>query len=218
MSFYTQAQEGVISGKVTDTDGNAIIGANIYILDSREGTSSGDDGTYRLENLKRQNYFIRVSYLGFETQTRKVIVGQNDSEDFQLSPTSDQLNEVVITANRRLQDIQKTATSVSAIGVKQVEQLQVKQFTELNSIAPNFRSYDDGGTGSFTLIASRGISTVDFVPTIGLYVDDVPYFTTFAFPLSLSDVEQIEILRGPQGTLYGRNALAGDIKITTKRP
>ncbi|MEM8762227.1 MAG: TonB-dependent receptor [Bacteroidota bacterium] len=217
-TLFTQAQEGVISGKVTDTDGNAIIGANIYILDSREGTSSGEDGTYRLERLKRQNYFIRVSYLGFETQTRKVVVGQNDSEDFQLSPTSDQLNEVVITANRRLQDIQKTATSVSAIGVKQVEQLQVKQFAELNSIAPNFRSYDDGGTGSFTLIASRGISTVDFVPTIGLYVDDVPYFTTFAFPLSLSDVEQIEILRGPQGTLYGRNALAGVIKITTKRP
>ncbi|MEM0931051.1 MAG: TonB-dependent receptor [Bacteroidota bacterium] len=217
-SVLATAQENTLSGTITDTEGNPILGANVFVLGTGLGASTDIDGLYRIEGLKKQRYFLQISYLGFQTLTKNIQVDEESIYDFVLSQTSDQLNEVVVTANRRLQDIQKTAASVSAIGIKQVEQLQVKQFGELNSIAPNFRAYDDGGTGSFTLIASRGISTIDFVPTIGLYVDEVPYFTTFAFPLSLSDVEQIEILRGPQGTLYGRNALAGVIKITSKRP
>jgi len=125
---------------------------------------------------------------------------------------------LIVTANRRSENIQKTAASVSAVTSKQIEQLQINEIGEMNSIAPNFRLYDDGATGAFTLAASRGISTVDTNPVIGLYIDDVPYFNTFAFPLQLADVDQIEVLRGPQGTLYGRNALGGVIKITSKKP
>ncbi len=218
VSIVAMGQESTITGTVTNMDGTPIAGANVYILGTGQGASTNTDGLYTIPGLKQRSYFLQVSYLGFQTVTKSVQVEENNTVDFVLSQNPDQLGEVIVTANRRLQDIQKTAASVSAIGVKQVEQLQVKQFNELNSIAPNFRSYDDGATGAFTLIASRGISTIDFVPTIGLYVDEVPYFTTTAFPLSLSDVEQIEILRGPQGTLYGRNALAGVIKVTSKRP
>ncbi|MEL6917018.1 MAG: TonB-dependent receptor [Bacteroidota bacterium] len=212
------AQENSISGTVTDQTGNPITGANVAILETSKGTSTKNDGSYNITGLSNKSYFIQVSYLGYQTITKSLRVPFEGEFNFQLSQTSDQLGEVVVTANRRYEDIQKTAASVSAIGPKQVEQLQVKQFTELNSIAPNFRSYDDGANGSFTLFASRGISTIDNNPAIGLYVDDVPYFNTFAFPLSLADVEQIEVLRGPQGTLYGRNALAGVIKITSKKP
>lgn len=216
ISLNSIAQGNSITGTVKDDEGNPIQGANIFVLETTKGTSSDTEGNFEITGLKTQNYFVQVSYLGYQTITRNVQAG--NTADFVLSQISDQLNEVVVSANRRLQDIQKTPASVSAIGPKRVEQLQVKQFTELNSIAPNFRSYDDGANGSFTLFASRGISTIDNNPAIGLYVDDVPYFNTFAFPLSLADVEQIEVLRGPQGTLYGRNALAGVIKITTKKP
>ncbi|MEM8999560.1 MAG: TonB-dependent receptor [Bacteroidota bacterium] len=217
-SITALAQKNTLSGTVTDSEGNPIEGANVFILQTTKGSSSDEDGTFRIEGLKEQSYFLQVSYLGFQTITKPVNTTITDQIDVVLSQVSDQLNEVIVSANRRLEDIQKTPASVSAIGAKRVEQLQVKQFNELNSIAPNFRSYDDGANGSFTLFASRGISTVDNNPAIGLYIDDVPYFNTFAFPLSLADVEQIEVLRGPQGTLYGRNALAGVIKITTKKP
>ncbi|MEM8507662.1 MAG: TonB-dependent receptor [Bacteroidota bacterium] len=217
-SVTAVAQQMTLTGTITDPEGNPIEGANIFVLETAKGSSSNAEGIYRIEGLKERSYFLQISYLGFQTITKTVNTATTTEIDFVLSQVSDQLGEVVVSANRRLQDIQKTAASVSAIGIKQVEQLQVKQISELSSIAPNFRTYDDGGPGSFTLVASRGISTPDFIPTIGLYVDEVPYFNTLAFPLSFSDIEQIEILRGPQGTLYGRNALGGVIKITSKRP
>ncbi|MEM9364274.1 MAG: TonB-dependent receptor [Bacteroidota bacterium] len=212
------AQNNAIQGTVKDVDGNPILGANVILLESSKGVSSNLEGEFIIQGLNKGSYFIQVRYLGYRPITRRINIPDDAIINFTLSEVFDQLDEVVVTANRRLQDIQKTAASVSAIGFKQVEQLQIKQFSELNSIAPNFRTYDDGGIGAFTLVASRGISTVDTNPAIGLYIDGIPYFSTLNFPLTLNDVNQIEVLRGPQGTLYGRNALAGVVKITTKSP
>ncbi|MCG8389735.1 MAG: TonB-dependent receptor [Cytophagales bacterium] len=217
--FFSLQAQTQLTGYITDESGQPLPGASVRLINTPKGSISDIDGKYSISNLKVGKYFVEVSFVGFDNMQKEVqLIDQETRADFKLVQAAEQLSEIIVTANRRLQDIQKTAASVSAIKSKQVEQLQVKQLHELNSISPNFRSYDDGGTGSFTLIASRGISTIDFNPIIGLYVDEVPYFTTYAFPLSLSDVEQIEILRGPQGTLYGRNALAGVIKITSKRP
>lgn len=206
-----------VSGTVTDETGSPMRGATIQLLNSPKGAITDENGYYTIEEVAAGNYFAEVSFIGFLKKRQKIEVSADVTVDFRLTASQEELESVVVTANRRLEDLQKTAAAVSVVQAKQIEQLQVKQFTELNSIAPNFRSYDDGSTGSFTLIASRGISTIDFTPSVGLYIDDVPYFTTYAFPLSLSDVDQIEVLRGPQGTLYGRNALAGVIKITSKR-
>jgi len=219
VSLTINAQENILKGTVLDTDGNAVVGANIVILNSTKGTSTNFSGEYLIKNLNQRSYFVEFSSLGFQTLTKTIKLESNETVfNIVLEESSAQLGEVVVTANRRLQDIQKTAASVSAISSKEVSQLQVKEFNELSSIAPNFNTYDDGGTGIFTLISTRGISTIDVIPTVGVYIDDVPYFSSLAFPLSLSDVDQIEILRGPQGTLYGRNALAGVIKITSKKP
>ncbi|MEM9078885.1 MAG: TonB-dependent receptor [Bacteroidota bacterium] len=215
-SLCSIAQENSITGTVKDSEGNPIMGANIFVLGTSLGASTDIEGNFKVERLEAQSYFIQVSYLGYQTITRNVRAG--DTIDFALSQISDQLNEVVVSANRRLQDIQKTPASVSYVDAKQIEQLQFKELGELNSIAPNLRVFDDGGTGSFSVVSTRGISTIDLNPAVGFYVDDVPYFTTFAFPLELSDVDNIEVLRGPQGTLYGRNALGGVIKINTKNP
>ena len=206
-----------VSGTVTDETGSPLTGATVQLLNTSKGAITNEDGFFTIEEVAAGNYFAEVSYLGYLKKQQKIEVSADVTVDFRLTASQEELDAVVVTANRRLEDLQKTASAVSVLRAKQIEQLQVKQFTELNSIAPNFRSYDDGSTGSFTLIASRGISTIDFTPSVGLYIDDVPYFTTYAFPLSLSDVDQIEVLRGPQGTLYGRNALAGVIKITSKR-
>ncbi|MGK0234825.1 MAG: iron complex outermembrane receptor protein [Psychroserpens sp.] len=214
----TNAQT-TLSGKVTDGS-NAILGANVILLETGKGASTNENGEYIIKNISGNTYFIEISYLGYKSITKSITLEKNQKHviDFMLQKTTGELDEVIISANRRLQNIQKTAVSVSAISAKEVAQLQIKEFNELSSIAPNFNTFDDGGTGIFTLISTRGISTIDVNPTVGVYVDDVPYFTSLAFPLSLSDVDKIEILRGPQGTLYGRNALAGVIKITSKRP
>jgi len=218
LSIATPLFSQSISGTITDTNGTPILGANVLLLNTTKGANSDMDGNYSIENVREGTFNIQASYLGFQTITKQITIEGDMVLDFILEESTGQLQEVIVTANRRSENIQKTAASVSAVTSKEIQQLQINEIGEMNSIAPNFRLYDDGATGAFTLAASRGISTIDSNPVIGLYIDDVPYFSTFAFPLQLADVDQIEVLRGPQGTLYGRNALAGVIKITSKRP
>ncbi len=122
-----------------------------------------------------------------------------------------------VTAQKREELLQKVPIAVSSIDSIKIDALQVSNINEVGRISPNFKSYNDG-SGLYTMIASRGIFTIDVVPVVGVYIDDIPLFNTSAFPSVLSDIERIEVLRGPQGTLYGRNTLAGAINIITKTP
>ena len=122
-----------------------------------------------------------------------------------------------VTAQKREELLQKVPIAVSSIDSEKVEALQIDNINEIGRISPNLKSYNDG-SGLYTMIACRGIFTIDEVPVVGVYVNDIPLFNTSAFPSVLSDIERIEVLRGPQGTLYGRNTLAGAINIITKAP
>ena len=122
-----------------------------------------------------------------------------------------------VTAQKREEALQKVPIAVAAIDSTKIEELQIDSINEIGRISPNLKSYDDGG-GLYPMIASRGIFTIDEIPVVGIYVDDVPLFNTISFPTLLTDIERIEVLRGPQGTLYGRNTLAGTINIITKQP
>ncbi len=127
------------------------------------------------------------------------------------------LPTLTVTAQKREEVLQKVPIAVASIDSTKTEELQISNINEIGRISPNFKSYDDGG-GAFPMIASRGIFTIDEVPVVGVYVDDVPLFNTTSFPSLLTDIERIEVLRGPQGTLYGRNTLAGALNVITKHP
>lgn len=127
------------------------------------------------------------------------------------------LPTLTVTAQKREEVLQKVPIAVASIDSTKTEELQIGNINEIGRISPNLKSYDDGA-GLFPLIASRGLFTIDEVPVVGVYVDDVPLFTTTSFPTLLTDIERIEVLRGPQGTLYGRNTLAGAINVITKYP
>lgn len=127
------------------------------------------------------------------------------------------LPTLTVTAQKREEVLQKVPIAVASIDNTKTEELQISNINEVGRISPNFKSYDDGA-GLFPMIASRGIFTIDEVPVVGVYVDDVPLFNTSTFPTLLTDIERIEVLRGPQGTLYGRNTLAGAINVITKHP
>jgi len=212
------AQENSITGTVQDSEGNPIVGANVVILETTKGTFSNEDGSFSIDGLQSRNVFIQVSYLGYGSVTKEIDLSKGTSVDFTLANTSDQLNEVIVTAvNRRLQNVQKTAASVSVANAQEVADLQISNINELGRITSNFRTYDDGG-GSFPLVSTRGITTIDATPVVGVYVDDVPLFNISSFPSYFGDIERIEILKGPQGTLFGRNSIGGVINIISKKP
>ncbi|RKU35653.1 TonB-dependent receptor, partial [Candidatus Poribacteria bacterium] len=110
------------------------------------------------------------------------------------------LPTLTVTAQKREEVLQKVPIAVASIDSTKTEELQISNINEIGRISPNLKAYDDGA-GLFPLIASRGLFTIDEVPVVGVYVDDVPLFTTTSFPTLLTDIERIEVLRGPQGTL-----------------
>ena len=109
---------------------------------------------------------------------------------------------------------------MDVLGARQIEQGGIDQVEVLTGYIPNFQITDTGGRSAFSFISLRGFvnnsSSVD--PSTGIYVDGVPVNDFYTLNQKLFDVERVEVLKGPQGTLYGVNSQAGVINIISKAP
>ncbi|MQP75730.1 TonB-dependent receptor [Stenotrophomonas sp. MYb238] len=137
-------------------------------------------------------------------------------------PQATQLDEVTVTARRRTESIQDVPVAVSAFGEEQIRDLQASTVEGLQGAVPNMNIAQGRGSANSVNVFIRGIGQPDalqtFDPGVGMYVDDVYYSRINGALFSLFDIQQLEVLRGPQGTLYGKNSTGGAIKLTTKNP
>lgn len=128
------------------------------------------------------------------------------------------IEEVVVIAtpkeNRKLRELSAATTVLSQ---KDMQANQVNSVKRLSGLIPNI-FIPEYGSKLTTSIYIRGIGSRINTPAIGLYVDNIPYIDKSAFDFNYSDIERIDVLRGPQGTLYGRNTMGGLIKVHTKSP
>ena len=132
------------------------------------------------------------------------------------------LDEVVVTAQFREQSLQTTPLSITAVSGDLLELRSQTNIAEVASQAPNVTLKPQGAAFGASMGASiRGIGQFDFNPAlepgVGLYVDDVYYATLTGSVLDLLDLDRVEILRGPQGTLAGRNSIGGAVKLYSKK-
>jgi iron complex outermembrane receptor protein len=132
------------------------------------------------------------------------------------------LQEIVVTAERRSANLQDVPIAVSAFTAEDLDRRQITSLVDIAKDVPNLIGHNNVGLNTATVVYLRGIgSTQSFATvdtTVGFYVDDVYIARQNANNFGLFDVERIEVLRGPQGTLYGRNTSGGAIKIVTQRP
>lgn len=132
-------------------------------------------------------------------------------------------NDIVVTAQRRESSLQETPISVTALGEQALQDLQIQRTADLQRVTPSL-SVTQGTVDPTTLtIFMRGAGQnagtwVGYESAVGLYIDDLYFASLTGANLDLADLERIEVLRGPQGTLYGRNTLTGAIKYVTKKP
>ena len=130
------------------------------------------------------------------------------------------LEEITVTAQKREENVQEVPISISVLDEFDIEDNDIKTISDIADYVPNFQQFSVGGAGMYTP-SIRGLSaevTATNSSSIGTYIDGVPYTNTRGNNMVLDDIESIEVLRGPQGTLYGKNAYAGAIVITTKKP
>lgn len=132
------------------------------------------------------------------------------------------LDKVTVTARRRAESIQDVPVAVSAFGESELQDLQASDVGGLQGAVPNMNIVQGRGSANSVNVFIRGIGQPDalqtFDPGVGMYVDDVYYSRINGALFSLFDIQQIEVLRGPQGTLYGKNSTGGAIKLTTRNP
>ena len=128
------------------------------------------------------------------------------------------LDEVVVRSSvKETNDLKNLPTAVSVISPRQLKDSQIESLPALSSFIPNFFIPQYGSKVS-TPIYIRGIGARLGAQTVSLYVDNVPSFNPSAFDFEFQDIQRIEVLRGAQGTLYGRNAIGGIVNMYTLSP
>jgi iron complex outermembrane recepter protein len=218
-AFSAGAQQLIsFSGKIINARSAPVAGSSIYLLNSNRGAVSDDQGNFNIKELVAGKYTVQVSAIGYATIDLDLVLADAAGKPLtiQLTEASIQLDAVLVSAQKTEEFLQQVPFSISAISAPQVQQYRLWNSHELTAIVPNLYSSNPGDNRNVTSI--RGITTTSYDPAVATYIDGVNQFGLDTYIAQLLDVERIEILRGPQGTLYGRNAMGGVINIITKQP
>lgn len=219
VSIYSgvSAQRPGLSGKVSNKRSLPVSGATIYLLNTNRGAATDSSGNFSIKNITAGKYTAQVSAIGYATENVDVVVNSSASTiNIVLEDESRQLDAVVVSAQKTEESLQNVPFSISALSARQVQQYRLWNTRELTAIIPNLYAANSGDERNVTSI--RGIATTSYDQAVATYIDGVNQFGLDTYIPQLFDVERIEVLRGPQGTLYGRNAMGGVINIITRQP
>ena len=140
------------------------------------------------------------------------IQGENDSVKMKFTA-----KEIVIESFKQNNNLYIQPVSASLLTSKELKDFNIINIKEITSLAPNLFIHDYGSKMT-SPVYIRGIGSHRNAPSVGLYVDGVPYFDRSTFDVNINEIDRIEVLRGPQGTIYGRNTMGGIINVFTKSP
>jgi iron complex outermembrane receptor protein len=134
------------------------------------------------------------------------------------------LEEIVVTAEYRSEKLQQTPLAITALTAQALSERNITSLVDVSNAAPNVTMFEaNAAYGKTNAAFIRGIGQGDFnfasaEPGVGIYIDDVYFSTTFGSMFDLLDLERVEVLRGPQGTLFGKNSIGGAIRMISKKP
>nr|WP_321451113.1 TonB-dependent receptor [uncultured Carboxylicivirga sp.] len=212
--------QGIIQGKLYDeTTNEPLIGAAIQIKDTSIGTITNEKGEFSLENNQPLPVTLVLSYLGYTTG--EIEITNESIQQIYLKSSSTSLNEFTVTSRRRQEELQEVPIPIAVIGVKEIGNSVSFNVNRIKELVPSVQLYSSNprnttlnirGLGSTFGLTNDGID-----PGVGFYVDGVYYARPAATTLDFIDVQQIEVLRGQQGTLFGKNTTAGTFNITSKK-
>ena len=173
--------------------------------------------------------FIRQLRLGTSVAAVTMMLGsapalaQAGEENDQAAASTHGLNEILVTARFREESLQDAPLAITAITSEDLEARSIGNVQDLGRAVPNaFITPGAAATGATPAVALRGVFQSDFnfafEPGVAVYIDDVYHATLMGSAMDLMDLERIEVLRGPQGTLFGKNTLGGAIRLESRKP
>ncbi len=212
--------QNTLTGVVKDSKGAVVPHASVIIRGTNTGVSADENGQFTLKPTVDAPFYIRISSVGFKPQDFQILSVQSTTVEFTLVG-DDQLQEIVVVSRRRQELLQDVPIPISVIGGAQIDKAGAFNVNRVKELVPSLQLYTSNprntGINIRGIGSPFGLTNDGLDPGVGFYVDGVYYARPAAATLDFIDVDNIEVLRGPQGTLFGKNTAAGAINITTRK-
>jgi len=209
-----------IKGEIKTKAGAPVESATITVLNTSRIAVADKEGRFLLENIPMGKYQLSITSIGFASQVRNIKVTADDtqSERIVLVELSKQLDEVVVSSDKIETRLQQTPAAVSVLSGQKLNEYRAWSVADLTALAPSLFVTEHGNSAGSNFFNIRGTMGFTNEQSVATYVDGVYQFDFYSAPINFNNIERIEILRGPQGTLYGRNAFSGVVNILTRKP
>jgi len=210
-----------IEGVVKTSENTPLEAVNIVIKGTTTNTTTDSEGRFTIDSKAKLPVTILVQYVGYKTT--EIELADLPTAPLQVTLREEnELIEVVVSSRRRIEKVQDVPIAISVITGKQAEQTGAFNVNRIKELVPSVQLYSSNprntGINIRSLGSPFGLTNDGIDPGVGFYVDGVYYARPAATTLDFIDVEQIEVLRGPQGSLFGKNTTSGAFNITTRKP
>jgi iron complex outermembrane receptor protein len=211
-----------IEGTITDSQKAPLEAANVVVKGTTISTITDSSGHFNLDiKSKKLPLTILVQYVGYKTTEIEIATLPAPLLQVALKEENE-LIEVVVSSRRRIEKVQDIPIAVSVVTGKQAEQAGAFNVNRIKELVPSVQLYSSNprntGINIRGLGSPYGLTNDGIDPGVGFYVDGVYYARPAATTLDFVDVERIEVLRGPQVSLFGKNTTSGAFNITTRKP
>lgn len=222
--FSTSYSQSLLEGEVKNDDNAPIEGVNIFVKGTTNSSTSDVNGKFSIQ-AKALPFTIIVQYAGFNTKEIKITELPTNAKPLQINISTGEekvLSEVVVTSRRRIEKAQDIPIAISVVSGKQAEQAGAFNVNRLKELVPSVQLYSSNprntGINIRGLGSPFGLTNDGIDPGVGFYIDGVYYARPAATTLDFIDIDRIEVLRGPQSSLFGKNTTSGAFNITSRKP
>ncbi|MCA1760383.1 MAG: TonB-dependent receptor, partial [Bacteroidales bacterium] len=210
-----------LRGSIYDEDEIPVAGANVTVDGTIKGVNTNEFGEFLIENLVTGKARIRVSFVGYATKTTdlEMRVGEN-YKDIMLTKENIHLEPITVNAQKREQQILDVPAAISAVSANTIERSNITELGQMSDYVPGLYIREQGANRPSFVI--RGLSSEEVSasaqPRVSVFSNNVPVNRTSGASVELFDMERVEVLKGPQNTLFGRGAQTGAVHFISKMP
>ncbi len=216
---------GTVRGTVQDTQGNPLIGANVYLQGTIYGSSTDEDGTFFIKDVPAGDYTIVAEYISYKTQKKKISVSAGETVTVNFSMPTDVLNfsEVVVTGMVNPKQKIESSVAITTVNPQEIETRAPRNTADLLKAIPGFYVESSGGEGGNNLFA-RGIPADGSFRYVSLQEDGLPVFEDGELMFGNADlfmrvdetVDRLEAVRGGTASIFASNAPGGIVNFVSK--
>lgn len=213
--------QSLIQGIVLSKNGTKVPASSIHIKGSNVVAIADSNGNFKINSSKPLPVILEISSVGYFKKQFKVTTLQNTPFEIRLDDNN-VLTEVLVTSRRRQEVAQDIPIPITVLGGSKVEEAGAFNVNRLKELVPSVQLYSSNPRNTTLNIrglgSTFGLTNDGIEPGVGFYVDGVYNARPAVTSLDFVDIDRIEVLRGPQGTLFGKNTTAGAFNVFTKKP